>query len=48
MPYLWVRSLEAAGAAYARMAEDVVTRAGIREALVEQDGQWAILAETTA
>ncbi|MCB4768260.1 helix-turn-helix transcriptional regulator [Ancylobacter sp. Lp-2] len=46
IPYIWVRSLDAALAGYANPLEVVETRAGTREALVEQHGQWAILAET--
>lgn len=46
LPYLWVQSVEAASAVYSRVVEDVHTRGGTREALVDQDGQWAILAET--
>lgn len=46
IPYIWVESVEAAKTAFARVVEEVVSRAGTREALVEDGGQWAILAET--
>lgn len=45
IPYIWVESVVAAKTAFARVVEEVVTRAGSREALVEEGGQWAILAE---
>lgn len=45
IPYVWVESVDAAAGAYARVIEKVVTSAGTREALVEDEGQWAILAE---
>ena len=48
IPYIWVESVERAKDAYPRLAELVTTRAGTREALVEDAGEWAILAETPA
>ncbi|WP_353860731.1 helix-turn-helix transcriptional regulator [Azospirillum formosense] len=48
IPYIWVESVDRAKDAYARLAELVTTRAGTREALVEDAGEWAILAETPA
>lgn len=46
IPYIWVSSVDAASPSWDRVAHDTLTRAGTREALVEADGQWAILAET--
>ncbi len=46
IPYIRVDSLNRATGAYSRLAELVTTRAGTREALVEDNGEWAILAET--
>lgn len=46
IPYIWVRSLEVSKPAYSNRIDEVLTRNGTREALVEHRGQWAILAET--
>ncbi|GLK86312.1 helix-turn-helix domain-containing protein [Ancylobacter defluvii] len=45
IPYIWVRSLDATRMAYSNLVEEVVTRNRTKEALVEHQGQWAILAE---
>lgn len=47
IPYIWVSKLDAVCQAWDQVAHLTFTRAGTREALVEADGQWAILAETS-
>lgn len=48
IPYIWVASVDEAKKAYARVVEDVVTRANTIEALVGSGEEWAVLAETMA
>lgn len=47
IPYIWVSSLETASHAWDQVVHKKVTCGGTREALVEGNNQWTILAETT-
>lgn len=48
IPYIWVRSLDREKRAYSVAIDKVDAGDGVREALVEAHGQWAILAETVS
>lgn len=46
LPYIWVRSVDEAKTHFDDVCADVMTPAGVREAVVCTNGEWAILADT--